>query len=122
MITKLSDEEIIKGFVNDYSKIKDEFKEVLKNNGFYWNRVREKFNQFGREGEWINPISKLSVRIRWGVVTPRAIVYVEKEFIDDVKRFFDSCKIVNGMKYPNQDYATLNLKKLVAKSTDEIMM
>lgn len=108
MLSKISGEEIIKGFINDYTKIKEEFKVTLKNEGFYWQNRWKRQNLFGMEGVWLNYISKLSIRIRWGVVNPSAIVYVEVEFLENIRKFFDNYETVMGMSSPNHDYDLLN--------------
>lgn len=108
MLNKISGKEIIKGFIRDYPKIKEEFKEMLKNDGFKWQNVWKRQNSFGMEGVWLNTISKLSIRIRWGVIHPSAIVYVEEEYLENIKKFLNSYEVVIGMLSPNQDYDLLN--------------
>jgi len=112
MLNKLSSEEVIKGFISDYPKVKDEFKKTLHDDGFMWNKDWKRQNNFGMEGVWFNPSSKLSVRIRWGIRNPSAIVYVEKEFADKIIQFFGHHEIVAGIDYPNNDYDLLNEQKL----------
>lgn len=111
MLSKLSNEEIVKGFINDYTKIKDEFKEILRDDGYMWNAGWKRQNAFGMEGGWLNPSSHLSIRIRWGIRNPSAIVYVEKEFADEITRFFDRYEIVTEIVTPNSDYDLLNEQK-----------
>ena len=118
MLSKISGEEIIKGLVNDYPKIKDDFKEMLRIDGFRWQNRWKRQNMFGMEGVWLNPISKLSIRIRWGVVNPSAIIYVEVEYLENIKKFLDSYELVNGMLYPNQDYDLLNERVESVKSVN----
>ncbi len=116
MLNKLSNKEIIKGYINDYTKIKDAFKAVLHADGFRWNKDWDNQNLFGREGVWFSPISGLSIRIRWGVSNPCAIVYVEKEFKKKIIQFFDYYEIVNGMAPPSTDFHLLNKGELSEKS------
>lgn len=113
MLSKISSTEIIKGFVIDYQKIKGEFKELLKNEGFRWQNIWKRQNSFGMEGVWLNPVSKLSLRIRWGIMNSSAIIYAEIEFQKKIKKFFDSYDVVAGMDSPNQDYDFLNRGKVM---------
>lgn len=115
MLRKFSGEEIIKGIVSDYPKIKDEFKQVLYDNGFRWQKDSYQGNGFGMEGLWINYGYRLSIRARWGKVNTNAIIYVEKEFFDKVKKFFDLYLPNDGMDPENYDYDLLNQGKLFKK-------
>lgn len=108
MLNKLSNKEIIKGYINDYTKIKDAFKAVLHADGFRWNKNWDRQHLFGREGVWLSPSSKLSIRIRWGIKDSCAIVYVEKEFKKKIIQFFDRHEIVNGITSPGADFDLLN--------------
>jgi hypothetical protein len=112
MLSKYSGEEIIKGIVRDYPTIKNEFKKVLYDNGFRWLKDSYQGNGFGNEGIWINYGLRLSIRARWGKVNTNAIIYVEKEFFDKVKKFFDLCLPVEGMYPENYDYDLLNKGEL----------
>lgn len=112
MLYKFSGEEIIKGFVSDYPKIKDEFKKVLYDNGFRWQKDSYQGNEFGMEGTWINYGYRLSIRARWGKVNANAIIYVEKEFFDKIKKFFDYYIPDEGMDPVNFDYDLLNRGEL----------
>lgn len=118
MITKLSDEEIYRGFILDYRILKDEFKKYIYDLGFIWNRDRYKMNQFGSEGEWFHPVEKISIRARWGVNNKGAMIYVKCEFFEKIKKFFDSYEVVNGMFTPNFDYDTLNSGLVLEKNVD----
>lgn len=113
MLSKISGEEVIKGFINDYPKVKDEFKKILHDDGFMWNNQWKRQNAFGMEGVWFNPSSHLSIRIRWGIRNPSAIVYVEKEFADIITQFFDHHEIVTGITTANSDYDLLNERKVI---------
>lgn len=108
MFGKLSNDEIVKGYITNYSKIRDTFKEILRVEGFRWYKAWERHHMFGREGVWLNPVTKLSIRIRWGITYPCAIVYVEKEFSDKIKQFFNKRFYVDGILSPNEDYDILN--------------
>lgn len=108
MLSKISNKEIVKGFIDNYPVVKDTFKEILHKNGFRWNKDWENRNIFGMEGVWFSPVSRLSIRIRWGVTNPSAIAYVEKEFFDKISMFFKSHEIVNGITSANDDYDILN--------------
>lgn len=122
MLNKLSREEIIKGYVGDYSKIKEEFKEMLRTEGFRWNRAWERQNAYGKEGVWFNPVLKISIRIRWGIANPSAIIYVEKEFIEKIEKFFDYHGFSDGIDTPNLDYDLLNkgdILILIRKNKDK---
>lgn len=112
MLNKFSGEEIIKGIVRDYPAIKEDFKKVLYNNGFRWQKDSYQGNGFGMEGVWINYGLRLSIRARWGKVNANAIIYVEKEFFDKVKKFFDLCLPSEGMDSENYDYDLLNKGEL----------
>lgn len=112
MLSKFSGEEVIKGFIRDYPKIKDDFKKILYDNGFRWRKDSYQGNEFGVEGIWINYGLRLSIRARWGKVNANAIVYVEKEFFGKVKKFFDLCFPNEGMDSENSDYDLLNKGKL----------
>lgn len=115
MLSKLSGEEIIKGIVSDYPKIKDEFKKTLYDNGFRWQKDSYTGNEFGNEAVWINYGLRLSIRARWGKVNANAIIYVEKEFFAKVKKFFDLCFTNDGMDSENSDYDLLNKGELFKK-------
>ena len=120
MLTKLSKEEMIKGFVCDYTKIKDAFKEMLSENGFRWNKDSDKRHFLGREGVWFSYALHVTIRVRWGKASPRAIMYVDSDFLDTVRKFFDSYEIVDHMEYPNFDYDILNTVALPrVKKTEE---
>lgn len=108
MLRKFSGEEIIKGIVSNYPKIKDDFKKVLYDNGFRWQKDSYQGNGFGNEGVWINYGLRLSIRARWGKVNANAIIYVEKEFFGKVKKFFDFYFPNDGMDSENSDYDLLN--------------
>lgn len=113
MLSKISGEEIVKGFINDYPKVKDDFKKVLYDDGYMWNKGWKRQNAFGMEGGWLNPSTKLSIRIRWGIRNPSAIIYVEKEFADIITQFFDHHEIVAGIATANSDYDLLNERKVI---------
>ena len=113
MLSKISGEEVVKGFIDDYPKVKDEFKKILYDDGFMWSNTSKRQNAFGMEGVWLNPSSKLSIRIRWGIRNPSAIVYVEKEFAYKITQFFDHYVIVTGINYANSDYDLLNEQKVI---------
>ena len=115
MLRKFSGEEVIKGFIRDYPKIKDDFKKVLYDNGFRWQKDSYHGNEFGMEGLWINYGYRLSIRARWGKINPNAIIYVEKEFFGKVKKFFDSYLTSEGMESENSDYDLLNKGELFEK-------
>lgn len=115
MLSKFSGEEIIKGCIRDYPKIKDEFKKVLYDNGFRWKKDSYVGNEFGMEGLWINYGLRLSIRARWGKTNPNAVIYVEKEFFGKVKRFFDLCLPSEGMDSENSDYDLLNKGEIFEK-------
>jgi hypothetical protein len=108
MINKLSTEVIVKGYIPDYTKIRDEYKTLLRLEGFIWMKCWERHNMVGMEGVWLNPVTRVTIRIRWGIVHPHAIVYVEKEFVDIIKQFFSKRFYVDGMSTPNEDYDILN--------------
>lgn len=115
MLSKFSGEEIIKGFVEDYPTIKEEFKKVLYENGFRWQKDSYQGNGFGNEGVWINYGLRLSIRARWGKVNANAIIYVEKEFFGKVKKFFDLYMPYEGMDSENSDYDLLNKGEIFKK-------
>jgi hypothetical protein len=115
MLNKLYGDEIIKGFVGDYPKIKDDFKKVLYDSGFRWKKDSYTGNEFGVEGLWINYGLRLSIRARWGKTNSSAIIYVEKEFFGKVKKFFDLCFTNEGMDSENSDYDLLNKGELFKK-------
>lgn len=115
MLSKFSGEEVIKGFIRDYPKIKDDFKKVLYDNGFRWQKDSYTGNDFGMEGVWINYGFRLSIRARWGKVNANAIIYVEKEFFDKVEKFFDYYMPSEGMDSENADYDLLNKEELFEK-------
>ena len=119
MLSKFSGEEIIKGIVSDYPKIKDDFKKVLYDNGFRWQKDSYQGNGFGMEGLWINYGLRLSIRARWGKVNANAIIYVEKEFFGKVKKFFDLCFTNDGVDSENSDYDLLNQGKLFNKDNND---
>lgn len=50
MLSKISNEKIVKGYIYNYQKIKDDFKNVLKIEDFKWYKGWERFNTFSREG------------------------------------------------------------------------
>lgn len=122
MLSKISGKEIIKGFVSDYTKIKDEFKKILYGSGFRWNKDSYRGNEFGIEGTWINYGLRLSIRARWGKTNPNAIIYVEKEFFDDdnITKFFDYYILVDGMDSANIDYDLLNKGELFKKDVQKV--
>lgn len=122
MLRKLSGKEMIKGFVRDYTKIKDEFKKILYDNGFRWNKDSYRGNEFGIEGIWINYGLRLSIRARWGKANPNAIIYVEKEFFDydSITKFFDYYILVDGMDSANIDYDLLNKGELFKKDVQKV--
>ena len=107
MLSKLSSDPVIKGYIKNYTKIKDSFKKMLQEEGFYWRGEWYRENMSGKEGVWLNPISKLSIRIRWGVTKPCAIVYAEPELEEILPKFFDKYEF-SPMNSPNQDYDILN--------------
>lgn len=117
MLNKLTTDDVMKGFIDDYTKIKDDFKRVIYDNGFVWNKAWKRQNEFGTEGVWFNPVTKISMRIRWGVRNPSAILYVEidkgvsEELMDKIVQFFDRYEVVAGMNHPNEDYDLLNEQK-----------
>ncbi len=115
MLGRFSAEEIVKGFVEDYPKIKDDFKKVLYDNGFRWQKDSYQGNQFGNEGIWINYGYRLSIKARWGKVNANAIIYVEKEFLNKVKKFFDLYLPSEGMDSENDDYDLLNKGEIFKK-------
>lgn len=115
MLTKFSAEEITKGFIEDYPAIKEEFKKVLYDNGFRWQKDSYQGNGFGMEGLWINYGLRLSIRARWGKVNANAIIYVEKEFFGKVKKFFDLYLPSEGMDSENSDYDLLNKGEIFKK-------
>jgi len=119
MLTKFSAEEITKGFIEDYPAIKDDFKKVLYDNGFRWQKDSYQGNGFGMEGLWINYGLRLSIRARWGKVNANAIIYVEKEFFSKVKKFFDLYLPSEGMDSENNDYDLLNKGEIFKK--DEVL-
>lgn len=112
MLSKFSGEEVIKGCIRDYPKVKDDFKKVLYDNGFRWKKDSYVGNEFGMEGLWIHYGLRLSIRARWGKTNPNAIIYVEKEFFDKVKKFFDLYLPSEGMDSDNTDYDLLNNGKI----------
>lgn len=116
MLSKISNEEIIKGYIIDYSKTKDYFKQMLRHEGFRWMKIWERQNTYGKEGVWLNPITKLSIRIRWGIVYPTAIVYAEKEMEEVITKFLYRYEFT-VMSSPNEDYDILN-KGVSMKETD----
>jgi len=116
MLNKLSGEEVIKGIVSDYPKIKEEFKKVLYDNGFRWKKDSYSGNEFGMESLWINYGLRLSIRARWGKVNTNAIIYVEKEFFGKVVKFFDLYFTNDGMDSENSDYDLLNKGELFKKN------
>lgn len=120
MLNKFSGEEVIKGIVGDYPKIKEDFKKVLYDNGFRWQKDSYQGNGFGNEGVWINYGLRLSIRARWGKVNANAIIYVEKEFFGKVKKFFDLYFPNDGMDSDNYDYDLLNKGELFNK--DELQV
>lgn len=119
MLNKLTTDNVIKGFIDDYTKIKDDFKKVIYDNGFMWSKAWKRQNAFGTEGVWYNPVSKLSIRIRWGIRNPSAILYVEiekginKELMDKIVQFFSNYDVVVGINDANSDYDLLNERKVV---------
>ncbi len=115
MLGRFSAEEIVKGFVEDYPAIKDDFKKVLYDNGFRWQKDSYQGNGFGMEGLWINYGLRLSIRARWGKVNANAIIYVEKEFFGKVKKFFDLYIPYQGMDSENSDYDLLNRGEIFKK-------
>ena len=119
MLNKLSREEMIKGFIGDYTKIKDVFKEMLRSHEFIWQKDWERHHMFGREGVWFSYASNVTIRIRWGRATPSAVIYVDNEFFDTMSKFFDSHEVVNGFEYPNFDYDLLNRGELLKKNSEK---
>ncbi len=107
MLSKISGEEVIKGYISDYTKIRDAFKQMLYDEGFRWSREWARENAFGKEGVWLNPVTLLSIRIRWGVRFPSAVVYAEKEMEEIIPIFFDRYEFA-VMISPNEDYEALN--------------
>ncbi len=120
MLGKLSTEEIVKGFVEDYLAIRDDFKKVLYDNGFRWQKDSYKGNEFGNEGTWINHGCRLSIKARWGKVNTNAIIYIEKEFFDKVKKFFDLYMPYQGMDSENSDYDLLNKGEIFKKDESQV--
>lgn len=120
MLGRFSAEEIVKGFVVDYSAIKDDFKKVLYDNGFRWQKDSYQGNQFGNEGIWINYGYRLSIKARWGKVNSNAIIYVEKDFFNKVKKFFDLYIPYQGMDSENDDYDLLNKGEIFKKDEAQI--
>lgn len=108
MLNKISEEEIIKGYIADYSSIKNEFKDALRSEGFRWNKAWKRENAYGMEGVWLNLVSKVSIRIRWGKANPSAIIYIEKGFIEKIEKFLDYYHPNDGIDIPNSDYDLLN--------------
>ena len=111
MLSKISrndGNDVVKGFINDYTKIREEFKEFLKNDGFRWQRDWERRNMFGMEGVWLSYKLHSSIRIRWGRSNPSAIVYMGTEYFEKIKKFIDSYEVVDGFSSPNNDYDILN--------------
>lgn len=112
MLNKVSTAEVIKGFIIDYTKIRSDFKRLLHDNGFIWAKGWQRQTEHGMEGVWYSPTKRVSMRIRWGVLSPRAILYVEKEIdqslIDEIIPFFERHDITNGMSPVNYDFDLLN--------------
>ncbi len=120
MLNKFSADEVVKGFIRDYPRIKDKFKKVLYDNGFIWKKDSYNGNEFGMEGTWINYGSRLSVRARWGKVNTNAIIYVEKEFSNKIKKLFDYYMPSDGMDSENTDYDLLNKGELFKNRGKEV--
>jgi hypothetical protein len=121
MLSKLSGDEVVKGLINDYTKIREEFRELLRNDGFKWQRGWKRENMFGMEGVWLSYVLKSSIRIRWGKVNPSAIVYVGAEYFEKIEKFIDSYEIVAGFSTPNHDYDRLNVTNRTDNASDDVV-
>lgn len=108
ILNKLSGDDVIKGRINDYTKIREEFKEFLKSDGFKWQSGWKRENMFGMEGVWLSYTLHSTIRIRWGKVNSSAIIYVGEEYFEKIEKFIDSYEVVDGFSTPNQDYDVLN--------------
>lgn len=108
MMSKISRDEVIKGRINDYTKIKEELKKFLKNDGFIWQTGWQRQNMYGMEGVWLSYKLHSSIRIRWGKVNSSAIVYVGIEYFERINGFINSFEVVDGFSTPNHDYDILN--------------
>lgn len=119
MLTKLSNEDMIKGFINDYTKIKDEFKKFLKSEGFLWRTDWKRDHFHGTEGAWINYVNDVIIRIRWGKVDSSAFIYTNVEYLNKIGKFLTVYKVVKGFSSPNEDYLILNDVGVANKTTSE---
>lgn len=108
ILNKLSGDEVVKGRINDYTKIREEFKELLKNDGFKWQSRWKRENMFGMEGVWLSHMLHSTIRIRWGKVNSSAIIYVGEEYFEMIEKFIDSYEVVDGFSAPGHDFDILN--------------
>lgn len=119
MLNKITTDKVIKAYIDDYQKIREKFKSTLSSLGFVWSPGSYKKSVSGIENVWINYMTRVSLRIRWGVIGSSAILYVEIEADDVTKErileFVDLYEIVNGISPPITDFGELNNKGLILK-------
>lgn len=118
MLNEISKEKTLKCFINDYTKIKDEFKEFLKSENLFWQFQWEREHFHGSEGVWLNHSTGILIRIRWGKVNSSAFIYTNIEILDKIKKFLTNYQFVDGFSSPNEDYLFLNDIDVVNKAIE----